>query len=228
MSKIIYAANHPSFIDKIVANKRMEIITLIKKKVHLNDIVSCLDVGTTEDFENTSSNIIIKNFSNIKIRKSLSNQNINTKFFNTIIKKSITDDFTNEEINILSSDLVISSATIEHVGSNKNQIKMIKNIIDLSNKYFIITTPNRFHPIDFHTKLPLLHWLPKPIHRIILKIIGFKYFSDEEKLNLLSKKDLIDMINKVNYNQAEILVETINLFGFVSNFIIFGRIKTNI
>jgi hypothetical protein len=26
-------------------------------------------------------------------------------------------------------------------------------------KYFVITTPNRFYPLDFHTKLPLIHFL---------------------------------------------------------------------
>ena len=35
----------------------------------------------------------------------------------------------------MSSDLVISSATIEHVGSYENQIKMLKNIIKLTNKH---------------------------------------------------------------------------------------------
>ena len=25
--------------------------------------------------------------------------------------------------------------------------------------YFIIITPNRYHPIEFHTKIPLLHFL---------------------------------------------------------------------
>ena len=70
--------------------------------------------------------------------------------------------------------MVISSATIEHVGSYDNQFKMIENIMKLTNKYFFITTPNRFFPIDFHTKIPFLHLLPKKIHRKILKIYKFE------------------------------------------------------
>ena len=62
-------------------------------------------------------------------------------------------------------------------------------MINLSKKYFVITTLNRFYPIDFHTKLPLIHWLPKNIHRNLLKIVGLKYFDREENLNLLSKND---------------------------------------
>ena len=34
-------------------------------------------------------------------------------------------------------------------------------MISLSKDYVVISTPNRFYPIEFHTKLPLLHWLPK-------------------------------------------------------------------
>ena len=37
----------------------------------------------------------------------------------------------------------------------------------------------KFHPIDFHTKIPLIHWLPRNYHRLILRIIGLDYFSKE-------------------------------------------------
>ena len=60
---------------------------------------------------------------------------------------------------------------------------MCENIINLSKKYFIIITPNRFHPIDFHTKIPFLHWLPKKIHRLLLSLLGFKLLSKEKNLN---------------------------------------------
>ena len=53
---------------------------------------------------------------------------------------------------------------------------MVKNIINLTKKIFFITTPNRFYPIEFHTKLPLIHWLPKRIHRFILsKLLNHKF-----------------------------------------------------
>ena len=69
----------------------------------------------------------------------------------------------------------------------KIDLEMINNIIKLSKKYFVVTTPNRFYPIDFHTKLPLIHWLPKSMYSILLKTIGLKFFSKEENLNLFSK-----------------------------------------
>ena len=121
------------------------------------------------------------------------------------------------------SDLVISNATIEHVGSLKNQIKMISNTIKLSKKIFILTTPNRFHPIDFHTKLPLIHWLPKWLHRKILIILRLNFFAKEDNLNLMSENDLRLILKDMNIKNYKFYY--IRLFGFKSNFLIIGEVN---
>ena len=74
---------------------------------------------------------------------------------------------------------------------------MIKNIIGLSKKYFIITTPNLYHPIEFHTKLPFLHWLPKKIHRSILSFFNIKFFLRKKTLILLREKRFVDIFKKL-------------------------------
>ena len=221
--KKIYSNIHLNFFDKIVLKKRSEIISIIK--IFLKDlkIDNVLDIGSTYDDTNPSSNYIIKNLGNYKEYKSISDQKIVTDFFNRKLKKSITEDFSNEEITNFKSDLVISNATIEHVGSIENQIKMCENIIKLSKKYFIINTPNRFHPIEFHTKLPLIHWLPKKFYRSILKMIGLKFFSDEKNLNLLSENDLVFIMKKLN--QVDFEIKKINFLFFKSNLILIGKKK---
>ena len=221
--KKIYVINHNSIIDNIVVNKRKEILEIIKKNISKNNIHDAIDIGSTEDKENKSSNYIIKNLPNISKITSLTNQNISDNFFFSNVKKSITEDFSNEEILKLKSDLVISNATIEHVGSFTNQKKMVENIIKLSKKYFVISTPNRFHPIEFHTKIIFLHWLPKKIYRKICEFIGLKFFSKEDNLNLLSKKDLIKLMKILNFNNYQIF--KIKLLGFVSNYILIGKIN---
>ena len=123
----------------------------------------------------------------------------------------------------MKSDLVISNATIEHVGSFENQKKMIQNIMLLSRKYFVITTPNRYHPIDFHTKLPILHWFPKNIHRTILKIFKLEFFSKEENLNLISKNELQVLLKICGISNYKLF--DISLLGFKSNFIVIGKIN---
>lgn len=219
---LLYIAGHNNFFDQIIKKKRLEIVDIINIKINDFMVEDVLDIGTTEDSENESSNLIVKNLKNIKLFKSLSNQRIKSKFFSKIKQKSITDSFTNDEINDFKSDLVISSAVIEHVGNNQNQIKMIDNMSRLSKKLFILTTPNRGYPLDFHTKIPFLHWLPKKLHRKILKLIGLNFFSNEENLNLLTKNNLKYFLNKLKI-KYEII--DLKLFGFTSNFIVIGKIE---
>ena len=161
MNNSIYSNKHNNFLDKIVIKKRHEMSEIINKYISNQSIEHALDIGTTDDDGFESSNYLIKNLRNIKIYRSISDQKINSKFFSKTLTKSITDNFSHEEIENYSSDLVISNATIEHVGDKNSQIKMTENIIKLSKKIFVITTPNRFYPFDFHTKIPLIHWLPK-------------------------------------------------------------------
>ena len=212
-----------AFIDNIIEKKRIEMLNILNKAINKEDVKSFLDIGTTEENKLKSSNFFVKKLDHIKIKKSISDQRIESFRFSEFKKKSITSDFSTEEINIFKSDLVISSATIEHVGNFNNQIKMIKNIICLTKKYFLITTPNRFFPIDFHTKLPFLHMLPKKIHRMILTLLNLKEYAKEENLNLLGHNDLNKLINAQKNVDFEIKIFKIKLLGLTSNLLILGK-----
>ena len=218
----IFATNHFKFIDKVVLNKRKEMANIINSQLKDIEIIDALDIGSTDDQDFKSSNFLIKNINNIRQYKSISDQIIKDKFFTNSLLKSITDDFSSEEIGKFKSDLVISNATIEHVGSFENQIKMISNIKKLSKKFFILTTPNRFHPIDFHTKLPLIHWLPKKLHRKLLNMLNLNFFAKEDNLNLMSKNDLKIALEKLNIKDYKILY--VRLLGFKSNFLVIGKV----
>ena len=95
----------------------------------------------------------------------------------------------------------------------------------LSDRYFLITTPYRFFPIDFHTKLPFLHMLPKSVHRKILFFIGLKEYAKEENLNLLDYSSLNKIIHTQRNANFKIKIFKINLFGLTSNLLIFGEKK---
>ena len=217
----IYLTKHYSFFEKILLKKRKEILILLKEFLNDKEIKDILDVGSTEDDKNESSNYLIKNLGDDKNYKSISDQSISSNFFSKVLKKSITDNFTEDEIKDFQSDLVISNATIEHIGNFENQIKMCDNVINLSKKYFIIMTPNRFHPLEFHTKIPIIHWLPKKLHRMILRLIGLKFFSEEKNLNLLSKYDFKSIMRELNQTNYEI--KHINFFLIKSNLILIGK-----
>jgi len=221
-NNVIYSHNHFKFFENIILKKRYEIIEIIKEQINLNKIYNILDIGTTSDEQNISSNLIVKSLNNVNEFNSISDQKITSSFFKKILQKSITENFSEEEIKKFGSDLVVSSATIEHVGNYNNQKMMLSNMIKLSKNMIIITTPNRFHPVDFHTKIPFIHWLPKNIHRKILKFLNLSFYSREENLNLLSKSDFIQLAKDENITYE---FKYIRLLGFISNLIFIGKKK---
>ena len=56
----IYAINHYNFFDKIVFKKRLEISNIINNIIKDLQLHDALDIGTTSDDKNASSNIAIK------------------------------------------------------------------------------------------------------------------------------------------------------------------------
>ena len=218
----IYLHKPTRFINYIILQKRKEILDIINEYYENKNLYDALDIGSTDDIKHDHSNYLVKNLKEIKVFKSISDQKINSDFFTKCLTKSILEKFTSNEIDQYESDLVLSNATIEHVGSSEDQLQMISNIIKLSKKNFVLITPNRYHPIDFHTQIPLIHWLPKNIHRKILSLIGLKFYSEEKNLNLLSVSDLRNFLN--NFDNIKYEIRYIRLFGFKSNFIIFGKV----
>jgi SAM-dependent methyltransferase len=62
-------------------------------------------------------------------------------------------------------DIVFSNAVIEHVGGRDRQRQLVTEAIRVGRRVFI-TTPNRRFPVEVHTRLPLVHWLPDALsHR---------------------------------------------------------------
>ena len=128
--KNISEVNIENIVD-IQEKKRFEMLNILKKNINDSQINSFLDIGTTEENTLKSSNFFANKFQNIDIKKSISDQNIDSSMFSKTLKKSIASNFQENEIKLFKSDLVISSATIEHVGSFENQQKILLNF-DLS------------------------------------------------------------------------------------------------
>jgi SAM-dependent methyltransferase len=59
-------------------------------------------------------------------------------------------------------DVVHSNAVIEHVGGRERQEALVREALRVGRRVFV-TTPNRWFPVEVHTKLPLVHWLPEAL-----------------------------------------------------------------
>lgn len=89
-----------------------------------------------------------------------------------------------------SFDVVHCHAVIEHVGNSEQQKQLVSELWRVARRGVFITTPNRWHPVEFHTLLPLIHWLPKRFFRTLLRRTRYDFYSHEGHLNLLGTSDL--------------------------------------
>ena len=117
-----------------------------------------------------------------------------------------------------SFDFVHSSAVIEHVGSRARQVQFLRECFRVARKGMFITTPNRWFPIEFHTVLPLLHWLPPNLYRRVLTAVGKDFYAAEENLNLLSRNNLTQTARSAGIERMQI--DTVALAGWPTNLLL--------
>jgi SAM-dependent methyltransferase len=68
-------------------------------------------------------------------------------------------------------DVVFSNAVIEHVGGRDRQRRFVTEALRVGRRVFL-TTPNRLFPIEVHTRLPLVHWLPDSLSHRVYDALG--------------------------------------------------------
>jgi len=118
-----------------------------------------------------------------------------------------------------SFDVVHCSAVIEHVGSWQNQCRLVAELCRVARRGVFITTPNRWFPIEVHTSLPLVHWLPKPVFRSLLLRTRFAFFAAEQNLNLLDHDEMERASRLANWKMR---VMPMKLGIFTSNLMLIG------
>jgi SAM-dependent methyltransferase len=86
-------------------------------------------------------------------------------------------------------EIGFSNAVIEHVGNRAEQRRFVAEIVRTCRRAFI-ATPNARFPIDPHTLLPFVHWLPRTIRHPLLRWSGNAKWASEEALNPLDARQL--------------------------------------
>lgn len=113
-------------------------------------------------------------------------------------------------------DIVFSNAVVEHAGGQAGQRFFISELCRVGRAFFI-TTPYRFFPVEHHTGLPLLHFLPRRWHRACLGG-KYRYWADENNLRLLGREDF----RRLFPPRIKPQIQLVRLFGFPSNIAAFG------
>lgn len=84
-------------------------------------------------------------------------------------------------------DVVFSNAVIEHVGDWDAQRRFANEIRRVAPDYFV-TTPNKHFPVETHTRIPFVHWLPKNLRDRIYVKTGKAWA--QTNFHLLSASDM--------------------------------------
>jgi hypothetical protein len=123
-----------------------------------------------------------------------------------------------------SFDYVHSSAVLEHVGTYANQQRMFGECLRVARKGVCLTTPNRWFPIEFHTQIPLLHWLPKSWFRRLLDAMGQHELAMETNLNLMTEGELRKIA--ASHPDWSFHFRSCHVLGWKSNIVLFAAKKT--
>jgi SAM-dependent methyltransferase len=148
-----------------------------------------LDVGVTGDQHLAESNFFESSYPFPDRLIGLGNEDLGAARRSHAAVRFVRGDGCRLPFRSAAFDIVFSHATIEHAGSRTQQMAFVRELLRVSGRCFL-TTPNRWFPFELHTFFPLLHYLPRPVHRWVLRRLGREFYSREDNLNLLSRRDL--------------------------------------
>ena len=96
-------------------------------------------------------------------------------------------------------DFGLCSDVIEHAGSRAEQRALVEEVCRTC-RNVLFTAPNRSFPIETHTFVPFLHWLPGREFRLLLQACGLRTFASEAMLNPLDGTTLLSLFPRNREN----------------------------
>jgi len=100
-------------------------------------------------------------------------------------------------------DVCWSNAVIEHVGNRGRQLAFINEIRRVAKRAFI-TTPNRYFPVEVHTRVPFLHWFDKKTFDRYITLIG-KEWATGEYMYLLSLSEMKSILSDAGIRDFKVV-----------------------
>ncbi|HEY8843423.1 MAG TPA: class I SAM-dependent methyltransferase [Gaiellaceae bacterium] len=88
-----------------------------------------------------------------------------------------------------SFDIAFSNAVVEHVGGQEEQRRFVHELCRVAPRVFV-STPNRRFPVEVHTLVPFLHWLPRRARDRAFAALRRDAWRGVE---LLNRRELLDL-----------------------------------
>ena len=86
-------------------------------------------------------------------------------------------------------DVAVSNAVVEHVGDADDQHAFVHELCRVARNVFV-STPNRWFPIEVHTRLPLVHWLPDAASHRVYSAVGKGWATENHLLGARELRSL--------------------------------------
>ncbi|HYD96757.1 MAG TPA: methyltransferase domain-containing protein [Noviherbaspirillum sp.] len=80
-------------------------------------------------------------------------------------------------------DWVFCNEVLEHSGGTERQYALVQELYRVARRGVFLTTANRRHPLEFKSRIPLIHLLPDAWWRRLLKWSGKGKWASESMLN---------------------------------------------
>jgi hypothetical protein len=218
----IYSLTKPgSLSSRITRHQRVKMFQAFMETMAPHSEHTILDVGATSDRSYDHSNYFEAWYSNPAC---VTATGIDDAFFLEDVfpgMRFVRADGRKLPFADRSFDFVHSSAVLEHVGSSTQQSDFLKELWRVARRGVFLTTPNRWFPVEFHSVLPLLHWLPPSLFRAILRRLGHHDLSREENLNLLTERDLKNLAVRSSLKNPAI--HNVCLLGWPTNLLLIAK-----
>lgn len=92
------------------------------------------------------------------------------------------------------ADLVLSDNVLEHVPVGQRRA-FVREMLRVSRRGFMLTTPNYWFPFEPHYHVPLLQFVPAAVRGRLLKLFDFGFVRDGgDPIELLSAAELRDLL----------------------------------
>jgi hypothetical protein len=181
------------YIDRLLTRVRDQVVRIFLTTFQPTAAHTVLDIGASAD-EHPASNLLEKRYPYPSRICALALDHLPALHQQFPRIRLVRGDARALPFAAESFDLVYCHAVIEHLGAREKQAAFLVEALRVARRGVLVTTPNRWHPIESHTGLPFLHWLPAPVHHRCYQLLGRTAYASEDRLNLLGAQDLAAVV----------------------------------
>lgn len=96
-----------------------------------------------------------------------------------------------------------SDAALEYVGDEADRRFFLAEADRVATRS-LLTTPNRWFPIESHTRIPFLHYLPRQLFDWILRRLG-KEWATGRHMHLMGRREIVRLLHEAGVEDFQVL-----------------------